>query len=55
MRLVFAGTPAFAAAALEALVRVWKRPAAVATTADKKPVLLRYDGSEFSEKPYTVS
>jgi len=45
---------AYARAALEALVRTWKRPVAVATIADKKPVLLRYDGTEHSEAPYTV-
>ena len=44
----------YASAALEALVRCWKRPCAVATRADKKPVLLRYDGSEHSEQPYKI-
>jgi stage V sporulation protein R len=44
----------YSQAALEALVRVWKRPVAVATKLDKKPVLLRYDGSEHSEQPYKV-
>jgi stage V sporulation protein R len=44
----------YAQSALEALVRCWKRPAAVATTADKKSVLLRYDGKTHTEQPYTV-
>jgi len=44
----------YAQAALAALVRCWKRPVAVATTVDKKPVLVRYDGSEHSESPYKV-
>ncbi len=44
----------YAQAALAALVRCWKRPVAVATTIDKKPVLVRYDGSEHSESPYKV-
>ncbi|MSP26219.1 MAG: SpoVR family protein [Myxococcales bacterium] len=44
----------YAKATLEALVRCWKRPCAVATKADKKPVLLRYDGSEHTEQPYKV-
>jgi stage V sporulation protein R len=44
----------YAQAALEALVRCWKRPCAVATKIDKKPVLVRYDGSEHSEQPFKV-
>jgi stage V sporulation protein R len=44
----------YAMAALEALVRIWKRPVGVATKIDKKPVMVRYDGSEHSETPYTV-
>jgi stage V sporulation protein R len=44
----------YAEAALSALVRVWKRPVAVATIVDGKPVLLRFDGTEQSESPYTV-
>jgi stage V sporulation protein R len=41
-------------AALEALVRVWKRPAAVATKMENKPVLLRYDGSQHTEAPFKM-
>jgi stage V sporulation protein R len=44
----------YSMAALEALVRAWKRPCAVASKLDNKPVLLRYDGSEHSETPYKV-
>ena len=44
----------YAEAALKALVRCWKRPAAVATTVDNKPVLLHYDGTDYSEKPYSI-
>jgi stage V sporulation protein R len=44
----------YAQAALEALVRCWKRPCAVATKVDKKPVLIRYDGSEHSEQPFKM-
>ncbi len=44
----------YAQAALEALVRCWKRPCAVASIVDKKAVLLRYDGSAHSEQAYTV-
>ncbi len=44
----------YAEAALNALVRCWKRPAAVATVMDKKDVLLRFDGSEHGEQPYKV-
>jgi hypothetical protein len=35
-------------------VRAWKRPACISTRLEKKDVLLRYDGSEHSEQPYTV-
>ena len=45
---------AYSEAALEALVRCWKRPVSVATKIDKKDMLLRYDGEEHSEQPYTV-
>ncbi len=44
----------YAHAALEALVRAWKRPVAIATALDKKDVLIRYDGSEHGEQPYKV-
>jgi stage V sporulation protein R len=44
----------YAEAALEALVRCWKRPCALATVLDKKPVMVRYDGSEHSETPYKI-
>lgn len=44
----------YAQSALEALVRCWKRPCAVASHVDKKAVLLRYDGHHHSEQAYTV-
>ena len=44
----------YALSALEALERCWKRPVAIATKVDKKPVLVRYDGSEHSETPYKL-
>ncbi|MBN2197293.1 MAG: SpoVR family protein [Polyangiaceae bacterium] len=31
---------------LRALVRVWRRPVAIATQSEKKPVILRFDGKE---------
>ena len=44
----------YAGAALAALVRVWKRPVGVATIKEGTPVLLRFDGTEHSEQPYSV-
>ncbi|HHH29509.1 MAG TPA: SpoVR family protein [Polyangiaceae bacterium] len=44
----------YASAALEALARCWKRPVGIATKLENKDVLLRYDGNEHSEQPYTV-
>jgi len=44
----------YAEAALEALVRCWKRPVAVATKIDNKSVLVRYDGTEHSEAPFKL-
>jgi stage V sporulation protein R len=44
----------YAKETLSALVRVWKRPALVATKVDNKPVLLRFDGKEHSMVPYKV-
>ena len=44
----------YANAALEALARCWKRPVGIATQLENKDVLLRYDGSEHGEQPYTV-
>ena len=44
----------YALAALEALVRCWKRPACVATIIDGKSVLIRHDGNEASESAYEV-
>jgi stage V sporulation protein R len=38
----------YAKETLQALVRVWKRPVAIATLSDGKPVILRYDGQEHS-------
>jgi stage V sporulation protein R len=42
----------YAKETLSALVRVWKRPVAVATKVENKTVLLRYDGKEHSMTPY---
>jgi stage V sporulation protein R len=39
---------------LIALARIWKRPAAVSTRVDNKPVLLRYDGKEHSTQPFKI-
>jgi stage V sporulation protein R len=44
----------YAKETLSALTRVWKRPVAVATKVDNKPVLLRFDGKEHSMIPYKV-
>jgi stage V sporulation protein R len=44
----------YAKETLSSLVRVWKRPVAVATKVDNKAVLLRYDGKEHSMIPYKV-
>jgi stage V sporulation protein R len=44
----------YAKETLSALVRVWKRPVAIATKVDNKPVLLRYDGKEHSVTPYKL-
>jgi stage V sporulation protein R len=44
----------YAKETLTALVRVWKRPALVATKVDNKAVLLRFDGKDHSMVPYKV-
>lgn len=44
----------YAKETLSALVRVWKRPVAISTKVDNKPVLLRYDGKEHSVTPYKL-
>ena len=44
----------YAKETLSSLTRVWKRPVAIATKVDNKPVLLRYDGKEHSMIPYKV-
>ncbi len=44
----------YAKETLSALVRVWKRPVAVATRVDNKPVLMRYDGKEHAITPYKL-
>ncbi len=44
----------YAEATLVALERCWKRPVCVATRLEDKAVLLRWDGKEQSETPYTV-
>ena len=41
----------YARETLSALVRVWKRPVALATKVDDKAVLLRHDGKEHSTAP----
>ena len=40
----------YAREALRALFRVWKRPVAIATIAEERPVYLRYDGKEHSSE-----
>ncbi|MGH7281385.1 MAG: SpoVR family protein, partial [Polyangiaceae bacterium] len=40
----------YAKEVLKSLVRVWKRPVNVTTVAEGKPVLLRYDGREHTQK-----
>jgi stage V sporulation protein R len=42
----------YAKETLSALVRIWKRPVAVTTRIENKPVLLRFDGKEHSTTPY---
>jgi len=42
----------YAKETLQAVVRVWKRPAGLTTKLDQKPVMLRYDGSEHTIVPY---
>ncbi|MBM4374293.1 MAG: SpoVR family protein [Deltaproteobacteria bacterium] len=44
----------YAKATLEALVRCWKRPVAVATILEQKPVLLRHDGRQHFEEPFSA-
>src|SRR5262245_8083156 len=44
----------YAKETLTALVRVWKRPVAVSTKVDNKPVLLRFDGKEQTQVAYKV-
>ena len=44
----------YARETLSSLVRIWKRPVCVATKAENKPVLLRFDGKEHSSTPYKV-
>ena len=44
----------YAHATLAALERVWKRPVAVATVSEEKPVLLRYDGGKHSEEAFSL-
>ena len=44
----------YAKETLAALVRVWKRPAAVTTKLENKQVLLRFDGKEHTSMPYKV-
>jgi len=43
----------YAEATLIAMERCWKRPVCVATELDEKPVLLRWDGKEQTETPYS--
>jgi stage V sporulation protein R len=42
----------YAKETLQALVRVWKRPVSLTTTLENKGVLLRYDGTAYSNTPY---
>jgi stage V sporulation protein R len=42
----------YARETLSAIVRVWKRPALVATKLEHKPVLIRFDGKEHTSAPY---
>ena len=44
----------YAKETLSALVRVWKRPVAIATKMESKSIILRYDGKEHSIAPYKV-
>lgn len=44
----------YAKETLGALVRVWKRPAALATRLENKPVLLRFDGKEHSMTSFKI-
>ncbi len=44
----------YAKETLSSMVRVWKRPVALATKVDNKQVLLRYDGKEHSMIPYKM-
>ncbi len=44
----------YAEATLMALERCWKRPVCVATEIEEKPTLLRYDGKEQTETPYSA-
>ena len=39
-----------ARATLEALLRIWHRPVCVLTVVEGKPRMLRYDGSEHSDR-----
>jgi stage V sporulation protein R len=45
----------YAKETLAALVRVWKRPVALATKLENKAVLLRYDGKEHAQTAYKIS
>jgi stage V sporulation protein R len=40
----------YAKETLRALVRVWKRPVSVATFAEGKPTVIRYDGREHTSR-----
>jgi stage V sporulation protein R len=42
--------PDYAKETLRALVRIWKRPVSVATMAEGKPSMLRYDGREHTSR-----
>jgi stage V sporulation protein R len=44
------GSRDHARATLEALLRIWHRPVCVLTVVEGKPRMLRYDGSEHSDR-----
>jgi len=44
----------YAKETLAALVRIWRRPVAISTIIESKPMLLRYDGNEHSSQAFKV-
>jgi len=43
--------PGYASETLKNLFRIWTRPVNIKTRGEDKPLMLRYDGKEYSEKP----